>query len=100
MKKFHAELQEPVRVGMEATRNAPWFERMLAQLGQGLWVGDAAEIQTAKLRKQKTDSRYARHILDLLLQDRFLLIWIPSPAERDLRQLLRHRHKMVAYEPR
>jgi hypothetical protein len=47
------------------------------------------------LRKQKTDSRYARHILDLLLQDRFLLIWIPSPAESDLRQLLRHRHKMV-----
>ena len=40
---------------MEATRNAPWFERMLAQLGQGLWVGDAAEIQTAMLRKQKTD---------------------------------------------
>jgi transposase len=47
------------------------------------------------VRKQKTDSRDALHILDLLLQDRFPRIWIPSPAERDLRQLLRHRHKMV-----
>jgi hypothetical protein len=76
---------------MEATGYAHWFERMLAQLGHELWVGDAAEIQAAMVRKQKTDSRDARHILDLLLQDRFPRIWILSPAKRDLRQLLRHR---------
>ena len=43
-KKFNAELHEPVRVGMEATGYAQWFERMLARLGHELWVGDAAEI--------------------------------------------------------
>jgi transposase len=80
---------------MEATGYAHWFEQMLANLEHELWVGDAAEIRAAMVRKQKTDSRDARHILDLLLQDRFPRIWIPSPAERDLRQLLRHRHKMV-----
>jgi len=47
------------------------------------------------VRKQKTDSRDALHILNLLLANRFPRIWIPSPGERDLRQLLRHRHKMV-----
>jgi transposase len=47
------------------------------------------------VRKQKTDSRDALHILDLMLPGRFPRSWIPSPAERDLRQLLRHRHKMV-----
>jgi transposase len=94
-KRFYAELQKPVRVGMEATGYAQWFEQMLAQLGHELWVGDAAGIRAAMVRKQKTDLRDARHILDLLLQDRFPRIWIPSPAERDLRQLLRHRHKMV-----
>ena len=47
------------------------------------------------VRKQKTDVRDALHILDLLLANRFPRIWIPSPAERDVRQLLRHRHKMV-----
>jgi transposase len=94
-KKFYAELQKPVRVGMEATGYAQWFERMLAKLGQELWVGDAAEIRAAMVRKQKTDSRDALHILDLLVQERFPRIWVPSPAERDLRQLLRHRHKMV-----
>jgi transposase len=94
-KKFYRGLQKSVRVGMEATGYGQWFEQMLGQLGHELWVGDAAEIRAAMVRKQKTDSRDARHILDLLLQDRFPGIWIPSPAERDLRQLLRHRHKMV-----
>ena len=94
-KKFYAELQGPVRVGMEATGYAQWFERMLARLGHELWVGDAAAIRAAMVRKQKTDSRDALHILDLMLQNRFPQIWIPSPEERDVRQLLRHRHKMV-----
>jgi transposase len=93
--KFYAGLQRPVRVGMEATGYAQWFEHMLAQLGHELWVGDAAEIRAAMVRKQKTDDRDALHILDLLLANRFPRIWVPSPVERDVRQLLRHRHKMV-----
>jgi transposase len=94
-KRFYGELPKPVRVGMEATGYAQWFEQMLAKLGHELWVGDAAAIRAAMVRKQKTDSRDALHILDLMLQNRFPQIWIPSPEERDLRQLLRHRHKMV-----
>jgi len=31
--RFYAGLQKPVRVGMEATGYAQWFERMLAKLG-------------------------------------------------------------------
>jgi len=31
----------------------------------------------------------------LLLAKRFPKIWVPTPAERDLRQLLWHRHKLV-----
>src|SRR5437870_5119269 len=59
-KKFYAELQKPVRVGMEATGYAQWFEQMLAKLGYELWVGNAAEIRAAMVRKQKTDSRDAQ----------------------------------------
>ena len=68
-KKFYAGLHPPVRVGMEATGYAQWFERMLARLGHELWVGDAAEIRATMVRKQKTDSRDALHILDLMLQN-------------------------------
>lgn len=94
-RKFYAALPGPARVGMEATFNAQWFERMLSEYHHELWVGDAAEIRAAMVRKQKTDSRDACHILDLLLTDRFPRIWIPSPAERDIRQMLRH--KLVRY---
>jgi transposase len=94
-RKFYAGLATPARVGMEATGYAQWFERMLAEQGHQLWVGDAAEIRAAMVRKQKTDARDACHILDLLLRDKFPRIWIPSTEERDVRQLLRHRFKLV-----
>jgi transposase len=82
---------------MEASGYAQWFERMRAELGHQLWVGDAAEIRAAMVRKQKTDSRDACHILDLLLRGKFPRIWIPSTEERDVRQLLRHGYKLVCW---
>jgi transposase len=97
VERFYAALPGPARVGIEATINARWFERILDRYHHELWIGDAAEIRAAMVRKQKTDSRDALHILDLLLTNRFPRIWVPSPAQRDLRQLLRHRHKLVGY---
>ncbi len=56
---------------MEATRYAQWFEQMMAKLGHELWVGDAARDSSSDGAKQK------------------------APEERDLRQRLRDRHKLV-----
>jgi transposase len=92
---FYRSLQGPVRVGIEATGPLHWFERLLAELGHQLWIGDSAKIRASEVRKQKTDERDARLILELLLAKRFPRIWVPTPAERDLRQLLWHRHKLV-----
>src|SRR5438552_1517395 len=47
------------------------------------------------VRKQKTDRQDAQLILQLLLENRFPKIWMPSWENRDLRQLLWHRHRMV-----
>jgi transposase len=80
---------------MEASGHARWLERLLAELQFELWIGDAAEIRTKRVRKQKTDRRDAQLILKLLLEDRFPRIWVPSWENRDLRQLLWHRHRMV-----
>ena len=96
--KFYRDLAAPgikVRVGMEASGQARWFERLLAELDVELWIGDAAEIRTKRVRKQKTDRQDAQLILRLLLEDRFPRIWVPSWENRDLRQLLWHRHRMV-----
>jgi transposase len=82
---------------MEATFNAQWCERLLEEYHHELWVGDAAQIRAARVRKQKTDSRDALYILDLLVRDKFPRIWMPSAQDRDLRQRLRHRHKRVCF---
>src|ERR1700749_1765872 len=67
---------QPVRVGMEACGNYPWFERLLAELGFELWLGDAAQIRAKVVRKQKTDRLDAMHLLQLLREDRFPRIWV------------------------
>ena len=94
--KFYRVLAgQKVRVGMEASGHARWFERLLAELQVELWIGDAAEIRTRRVRKQKTDRQDAQLILKLMLKDDFPQIWVPSWENRDLRQLLWHRHRMV-----
>lgn len=92
---FYARLPRPSRIGIEATGYTQWFERLLAELGHELWVGDPAEIRARAVRRQKTDSRDAEHLLGLLLTNRFPRLWVPSVEERDLRQLLKHRDKLV-----
>jgi hypothetical protein len=66
---FYRSLQgspEPVRVSIEATGPIRWFERLLAELGHELWIGDSGKIRASENRKQKTDERDARLILDHL----------------------------------
>ena len=55
--QFYAALPAPARIGMEATGRTNWFERMLAEQGHELWVGDAAQIRAGVVRKQKIDRR-------------------------------------------
>src|SRR6202051_738133 len=94
--KFYCALAgQKVRVGMEASGHARWFERLMSELQFELWIGDAAEIRTRRVRKQKTDRQDALLILKLMLKDDFPRIWVPSWENRDLRQLLWHRHRMV-----
>ena len=89
-----------VRVGIEATGHARWFERLLAELGFELWIGNPSEIKAARVRKQKNDRLDAELLLKLLVEDRFPRIWVPSPENRDLRQLLWHRHRLVQIRTR
>jgi transposase len=82
--KFYRDLKlkgVAVRVGMEATGHAGWFYRLLADLGQELWVGEAAQIKATRVRKQKTDRRGAEHILKLILENRFPRVWVSAKKE-------------------
>lgn len=95
VRQFYGAWAGPVRVGIEATGYSQWFERMLQEMGHECWIGDAAAIRASVVRKQKTDRRDAAQVLELLISNRFPRIWVPTPAERDLRQLVLHRVKLV-----
>ena len=99
--EFYDTLRErKVRVGMEASGYARWFERLLNGLQFELWIGDAAEIRTKRVRKQKTDRQDGQLLLRLMVEERFPRIWVADAANRDVRQLLWHRHRLVQMRTR
>lgn len=93
--KFYRQFPAGSRIGMEATGNCQWFLELLAKLGHEVFVGDAAKIRASDARQQKHDKRDARLLVQLLAEDRFPRIWVPTREEKDLRQLLIHRYKLV-----
>ncbi len=101
--RFYRELKRggvQVRVGIEASGQTRWFERLLAELEMELWIGNPAKIAAQRVRKQKTDREDARLLLQLLRENRFPKLWVPSAENRDLRQLLLHRHRLVQMRTR
>jgi transposase len=99
-KVFYEQLAVPALIGMEATGNSQWFIELVEDLGHELWIGDAAQIRASYVRKQKTDKRDAAHILKLVVEGRFPKLWTPDREQRDLRQLVLHRHKLVEIRSR
>jgi transposase len=100
LREFYAALEGPVVVGIEATGSMQWFLELLQELGIQCRVGQPEKIRAQETRKQKHDRRDARLILELLIEDRFPEIWMPSIEERDLRTLLRDRHQWVKMRAR
>jgi transposase len=100
VREFYAALEGPVVVGIEATGAMQWFLELLEELGIECRVGHPAKIRAKETRKQKHDRRDARLILELLIEDRFPEIWMPSTEQRDLRTLLRDRHQWVKMRAR
>lgn len=89
-----------VRVGVEATGRIAWFERLLQECGHEMWLGDASKIRAAEPRKQKTDKRDAELLLRLLVEGRFPRVWRATAAEREQKQVLLHRQKLVRMRTR
>jgi transposase len=95
VRAFYETLPRPARVGVEASGQSQWFERLLEEMGHQVWMGDAAKIRQRAERKQKTDRRDALLLLELLEKEEFPRIWVPNAEQRDTRQLLLHRYKLV-----
>ncbi len=95
VERFYRALPRPVTIGIETTGYTLWFHALMHRLGHTVLVGEAAKIRAMVVRQTKTDRRDARHLLDLLKQDRFPTVWIPDPDTRDLRTLVAHRVRLI-----
>ena len=94
MREFYASLPAPVVVGIEATGSMGWFLRLMEELAIECRVGHPSAIRKAETRRQKHDRRDAALLLQLLREERFPAIWMPSPEDRDLRSLRRSRSRL------
>jgi len=100
VREFYAALPRPVLAGIEATGSMQWFLQLMEELQIDCRVGHPAKIRAAEPRKQKHDRRDAQLLMQLLAENRFPTIWMPSTEQRDLRTLLRHRHQWVGMKAR
>jgi transposase len=64
---FYARLPQPSLIGIEATGYTQWFERMAAERATSCGWGNPAGIRARAVRRQKTDTRDAEHLLDLVV---------------------------------
>jgi transposase len=86
---------EHPRVVLEATYGWYWAVDALQDAGAEVHLAHPLGVKMFTLRRVKNDERDARDLADLLRMGRLPEAWIAPPAVRELRELVRHRHKLV-----
>ena len=82
-------------VVLEATYGWYWAADALAELGASVHLAHPLGVKGFSYRRVKNDERDAADLADLLRMNRLPEGWIAPPATRELRQLVRHRAKLV-----
>jgi transposase len=83
-------------VVLEATYGWYWAADVLVELGARVHLAHPLGVKMFSYRRVKNDERDAADLADLLRMGRWLEAWIAPPATRELRELVRHRAKLVA----
>jgi transposase len=86
---------EAPEVVLEATYGWYWAADTLAELGACVHLAHPLGVAAFSYRRVKNDERDARDLADLLRMGRLPEAWIAPPATRELRELVRHRAKLV-----
>lgn len=86
---------ESPEVVVEATYGWYWAADALAEMGANVHLAHPLGVKAFSYRRVKNDERDAADLADLLRMGRLPEGWIAPPATRDLRELVRHRAKLV-----
>ena len=87
---------EDPEVVLEACYGWYWAADTLAELGASVHLAHPLGVQAFAHRRVKNDERDAADLADLLRMGRLPEAWIAPPPVRELRDLVRHRAKLVA----
>jgi transposase len=87
---------ETPQVVLEATYGWYWAADVLAEHGAQVHLAHPLGVKGFAYRRVKNDERDAADLADLLRMGRLPEAWIAPPATRELRELVRHRAKLVA----
>lgn len=82
-------------VVLEATYGWYWAADALAEAGANVHLAHPLGVKAFEYRRVKNDERDAADLADLLRMGRLPEGWIAPPATRELRELVRHRAKLV-----
>jgi transposase len=89
------ELGPEVRACLEMMSGAAWVRDRLAGAGWAVEVADARKVKNVAPLACKTDTVDARVLAELCRRDLVPALWIPSLAERALRERLKRRLHLV-----
>jgi len=87
---------EAPEVVLEATYGWYWAVDALQAVGARVHLAHPLGVKAFAYRRVKNDVRDAIDLADLLRMGRLAEAWIAPPATRELRELVRHRAKLVA----
>ncbi len=87
---------EDPEVVLEATYGWYWAVDALQEAGARVHLAHPLGVKAFEYRRVKNDFRDAADLADLLRMGRLPEAWIAPPATRELRELVRHRAKLVA----
>src|SRR4051812_38269006 len=87
---------EHPEVVLEATYGWYWVADALQSMGASVHLAHPLGVKAFEYRRVKNDVRDASDLADLLRMGRLPEAWIAPPATRELRELVRHRAKLVA----
>ncbi len=87
---------EGPEVVLEATYGWYWAVDALQTAGAKVHLAHPLGVKAFEYRRVKNDVRDAADLADLLRMGRLPEAWIAPPATRELRELVRHRAKLVA----
>jgi transposase len=82
-------------VAIEATYGWYWAVDALSDAGFEVVLAHPRGVKSMQNRRAKTDALDARELADLLRLGRLARAWIAPPEVRELRELVRYRHKLV-----